>query len=313
MAILRLFDVSQFIASGMRDNRYIARGFEEVAGNCIPREIPVGGVTYLFEEIRKFMNEETDIVLCFDKTPTIKREIFSKAYPYSLGYKGHRPKKEDSTLFQRELAEEMCKLCGFNTLSLYGYEADDLIASVVKYYKDSYEKVYIHSRDSDLFYLVDYNVECVPVGRTGKYVTRSNWSDTVVTGWTIPYNMLTLHKMLQGEPGDNIPRVAESILDPVYDAIPEKDWPLCGDNDFLRKVIHEVTHSNPEAIAVMELIMPLILEEREVSLFDEHIDVGLFTYFLQQLGLVQVSVYAATSNIVGNQLIEKYVERYINR
>lgn len=310
MAILRLFDVSQYISAGDLKKNRVVRGYREVAGNAVANEIPVGGIAYLFEEIKKYRAPGVDLVFCIDKTPTIKRMIYNEAFPSGEGYKGNRPKKSESVILQRALVEEMLRAVGFNTIGVPTYEADDVIASLVKYYKDSYEKIYIHSKDSDLFYLVDNNVECVPVGQTGKHVTRLNWERTVISGYIVPYNMLTLNKMLKGDSGDNIPNVPECIIDPVFNAIPESEYYRCGDNDYLRKIVHEVTRSNPRAVAVMELIMPLILKESEVQLFDEQIDESLLGYFMQEIGVSKCNIYAPDRNRVGNDIFMKFINQY---
>lgn len=309
MRILRLFDTSQFIASGAYKDDFISRGCKKVANNYVPQEIPIGGVAYLLREVKRFIEPGTDLVFCVDNTPTIKREIYTKAFPYSEGYKGTRPKKTSSHVIQRKFATEMLEKIGFNVISVEGYEADDCIASVVKYYADAYDKVYIHTRDSDLFYLVNEKVECVPVGRTGKTITRANWEDSVSSKYIVPWNTLTLHKMYYGEPGDNIPQARRREMDRLYDLVSDDVAKRCGDNDFLREFITS-NCQDEQVLAVMELIMPLIIPEQEVQLYDEDLDGDLLAYFMQELKVVRHGVYVPEASSVGDELIRKYIDLY---
>ena len=309
MRVLRLFDVSQFIASGAYNDSYLSRGCIKVANNYIPQEIPIGGITYLLREIKRFKNNETDFVFCIDNLPTIKYELFKNELSEYGSYKGNRPKKKTSHAIQRRMAADVLEAIGFNVVGCAGYEADDCIASVIKYYADAYDKVYIHTRDSDLYYLVNEKVECVPVGNTGKHIARANWEDEVLTGWTVPWNTITLHKMFYGEPGDNIPPARRSVMQHLYDLASMDDIKHFGDNTYLRMFIEQHT-DDKQVLAVMKMIMPLILEEYEIQLHDEDIDNEIYQYFLQEFNVVKYGAYSPEAACYGDALIRKYIEIY---
>ena len=117
--------------------------------------------------------------------------------------------------------------------------------------------------------------------------------------------------MLVGEYTDNIPKVPEPIMDKIFQSISSRDYHLCGDNDFLRDIVHSATNSNPQAVAVMELLMPLILRNEDIELSDEEVDEDIFTYFCQELGVTSYPYYLPDRNIKGNSLILKHIEQYI--
>ena len=327
--ILRLFDVSQYIYAGMNKDNKVVQGVEDRGGLIVPREMPAGGLAFLLEELEHYKNENTTLVCCIDSPPTFKRELYDKEIPFGGGYKGNRPAKVPAISIQRKAVYEILKHIGYNTIKVDGYEADDIIASLVKYYKDSYEKIYIHSKDSDLYYLVDTNVECMPIGYKnlyvgrgdnrsyvrstgGKHITRSNWSEQVMTGYVVPWNTLTLNKMAKGESGDNIPPVPKETMNKIFKAIPASLAPSCGDNDFLRKLIHEITNSDPTTITIMELIMPLIIRYDSVMLYDEDINTDVLDFYMREFGMRNPISTAPTRNSLGEDILNKYINMYMD-
>lgn len=80
--------------------------------------------------------------------PSFRQEI-------DKNYKAHRPTPPEELLAQLPIAIEWIKKMGFKQLSLDGYEADDIIASIVKCLKDKDVKIRIVSHDKDLYQLID--------------------------------------------------------------------------------------------------------------------------------------------------------------
>lgn len=308
--ILRLFDVSQFIHSGSKKLMW-ADGVVEDAGIFIPREISVGGLAYLIEEIKRYDKPDTDMVFCIDRTPVKKRQIMDTVFPAFGGYKGQRVQKSPEIAFQRDVVQEFLESMNANVISRNGYEADDIIASIVKYYKDSYDKVYIHSRDSDLYYLVDSKVECVQVGRTGKHVTLDNWEKAVCTGKIVKYNTLTLSKMLHGEKGDNVPAAPTNIMLEIMNKWPADKYAACGDNELLEQVIRAVSKNDEKTIAVMQLIMPLILPEDEIYIHGEELDRDLLNFYLYTILDKPGTVYSFASKEKGLKVLQGFVDRWM--
>ena len=291
----------------------MSRGCDSSAGIYVPNEIPVGGITYLFDEIKRYKTKDCDLVFCIDSPPRIKREMHSKAFPDFGGYKGNRGVADFDITIQKQMVAEILQQLGFVVISLEGFEADDLIASLVKYYKDSYERIYIHSKDSDLYHLVCSNVECIWPGKTNKHITLHNWSTSVHPSHTIEYNMLTLFKMWKGEPGDNIPNVPWFTMKKVYDKIPPTFYNKFGDNEFLRQVVAKYTNEDQRAMDVMNLIIPLIAKFNEVELYEEYINTDLYRYYKEEFKMEKCSSTNVDRNPEGNATLQKYIDLYSRR
>lgn len=320
MSVLRIFDSSQYISSGSK-SAFLDGGYYILDGAGVERTMPSGGIACILEAVHEHMDEEdTDLVFCFDRAPTYKRNLFKeKLTPYGFGeYKGNRPTKDRDIPLQREMAEEILKQIGVNTVAVEGYEADDCIATIVEYYADSYDKVYIHTLDSDLFYLVNDKVEIVPLyynsfsGQRGKHITLSNWEQTVSSKADITYNCLTIVKMCNGEPGDNIPRISRVNADKICYSISKDKMHLCGHLPSLRAHIAKVTNNDEYTLAVFDLIVPVILKEEDVPLYENEIDKSLLRTYSKLCGCHTEVLYAEEISIA-SETANKYLTIYNGR
>lgn len=318
---LRLFDVSQYIASGSK-NIVISDGVIMDGGKFRSKDLPVGGLSYLLNVVHEYQNDNTDLVFCCDRPPRIKRRIHEQNFPYYHGYKGNRPMRDESITIQRQLAEEVLRDCGFNVLAVEDVEADDIIASLVKYYKDSYDHIYIHSLDSDLFYLVCDNVEIVPMTegyysrgvlvRRGKHITMQNWENEVDKDYVIPYDTLTIQKMCKGESGDNIPSVTKEMGDRIVSSIPKDQYVKCGDNEFLKKWIMNAVNGDKKVEAVFDLIAPIIIPYSQVELGVTEYRKDVYEYYAY---ILQNKYYKTCNSTYtkAEELVGRYIDEYNRR
>lgn len=245
--VLHILDISPHIYAGNVNKRAVIRDeLRNTPNGWVENSIPSGGIAYLFNKIYDFGYKDK-MVFVADRCATIKKAM----YP---DYKGDRtPKPEVDN--QCEIAELILKQCGFDLLYEEGYEADDIIWSLVQKYKSEYDKVYVHTGDSDMYVLVDDNVEVVPASSKGKHVTRANYEVTVLKNEIVPYNSLTFAKVLYGETGDNIPplpkhlsaKLRQAFYSPFY-------YGKMGDKQFMRSIIESLF---PEALANFDLVYPL--------------------------------------------------------
>lgn len=310
MSILRLFDVSQYVYSGVA-NKVVNKGVVLVDGVYKARSIPCAGVANVLNAYLQFKEPDADLIFCFDSPPTFKQKLHKELFPYSSGYKGNRQEKSPVTRIQLELTEEILRQSGIRAIKVKGYEADDIIASIVRQYKSSYDKIYIHSRDSDLYYLVCPNVEVVPVIRVGKYVNMTNWAQTVDKDYVIAYNTLTLVKMERGERSDNIPSVKKEIMEKILEGIPKSLYPYCGEDRLLRGYVKEISENDKVTMGIFDLIVPRTLNQDEIELFEEELEEPVLEAYAVEC---KCRGYCSMSSLclpVVEETFNKYIEEYM--
>ncbi|MGE4233332.1 MAG: DNA polymerase I [Bacteriovoracia bacterium] len=115
----------------------------------IPTNAVFGFVTMLLKVIEKY---KPDYVACvFDsKAPSFRKEIYDD-------YKANRGEPPDDLKPQFELVDKAIESLKFPKIAIPGFEADDIIATLVERFKDY--KVTIVSSDKDLMQLVTDDVE----------------------------------------------------------------------------------------------------------------------------------------------------------
>lgn len=134
-------------------------------------------------------------------------------------YKAGRPEMDQSMRQQIPLVIEWARKVTPNVLSQERYEADDMIASVVRQ-KKSEEEVFILSSDRDLYQLLDSNNITFLKGTKGGYMLYTK--DNFVAEFGIQPNQYTDYKALVGDGSDNIkgvpgigPKSATKILNKI--------------------------------------------------------------------------------------------------
>lgn len=245
--ILRVFDLSSYCHAGNVNKRAFFDGpIVELASGYTQRNVPAGGVSLLFNQLYYYMGE-CDMVFCADRNPTIKKGMYPQ-------YKESRVHARDIEI-QKEVMERVLALCGFTVLYEEGYEADDFIYSVVTKMKDQYDHVYIHTGDSDLYFLVSDNVSIAKTHSRTKEVTMENYSYMFKKGKFTPYNMITFMKVLNGDTSDDIPAMPVEKAQPLLDMFDSDFYRVrMGDKNFMRA---SVEFAAPWALPQFDLVYPL--------------------------------------------------------
>jgi DNA polymerase-1 len=141
----------------------------------------------------------TYIVACFDLPgPTHRHEAYE-------AYKGTRKKIDDSLSLQLERAKELFGAWGIPVYSKPGFEADDILGTIVENLKkDKATDLIIASGDMDTLQLVDDK-------RVRVYTLKKGLNDTVLydekgvnTRFGFGPELLPDFKGLRGDPSDNI-------------------------------------------------------------------------------------------------------------
>ncbi len=122
-------------------------------------------------------------------------------------YKGHRPSRPDLLAEQWPHLEPLVDAFGYRNLSLPGYEADDVIASLSEQARAKDVPVMIVTGDRDAFQLVDDGQ--VKVMATSRGITDTKVYDrqAVIDRYGIPPERIPDFHGLKGETSDNIPGV----------------------------------------------------------------------------------------------------------
>lgn len=305
--ILHLLDLKQYMYTGVSKLQTYADGVIEDSNKYRPREFRCGSLAYVIDEVSKLLKEKSSVVcFCIDTPPTIKREWCEKLCHRQ--YKGGRKSAPAHVTYQFEFAIEMIKEIGFNYVMLDGYEADDCIASVVRKYKNMYEKIVIHTNDSDQYYLISEKISIVPTSLRGKNVNIGNYESVVNKDRYVPYNTLTLDKMIFGESSDNIPYISDEMTRRIKNLIPKEANQYLGDNDILRTIVKNTCNNDEKTMAIFELIAPIeIIDSRVI------VDPGivynseLFRYFGIEFQSYAFQRYNYFPNEVGHRMLDNFL------
>ncbi|MCK5237880.1 MAG: DNA polymerase I, partial [Deltaproteobacteria bacterium] len=137
------------------------------------------------------------IAVAFDlKGPTIRHELFE-------GYKAERKPMEDALVAQIDYIKEVTTALNIPLLELSGYEADDILATIVKKLKGEDIEIFIVTGDKDLCQLVDENVFILEHAKD-KVLGRGEVKEKL----GVPPELVRDLLSLAGDTADNIPGIA---------------------------------------------------------------------------------------------------------
>lgn len=118
-------------------------------------------------------------------------------------YKAHRTAPPEELIMQLPIAIEWIDKMGYKTLGHVGFEADDVIATVVRFAKKNGYNVRVVSHDKDLFQLID-DGKVVLVDAIKKQVMDE---DGCFTKYGITPKQFIDYQAILGDSADNIPGV----------------------------------------------------------------------------------------------------------
>ncbi|MBW6513711.1 MAG: DNA polymerase I [Candidatus Syntrophosphaera sp.] len=211
----------------------------------------VYGVINSFLHILELKQAE-NILISFDrKAPTFRHGI-------SEEYKANRPPMPDDLVSQVQPVQDFFRLVGLPEISLDGYEADDVLATLGEHFKGDYDIVYVTS-DKDYSQLVE---ERAVMFDPAKDLTLDR--DAVYAKYGIHPEQFVDYLALVGDSSDNIPGVrgigpkaAEPLLkefgslEEIYarlDEVPDKYRKKLAenrDNAFLSKELAQIVRDVP--------------------------------------------------------------------
>ncbi len=253
--ILSVYDVSPFIHAGHVNKRAF---LEQLVQKEIPGQsctwssqyTSAGGTAFLLKAAMTG-TKRGDVVFCCDRNPTIKKDMLSS-------YKSNRD-HPSSIENDKRLAEFVLQNCGATVIAKPGYEADDIITTLVQSVHNEYDEIHVYTSDSDLYFLVDDIVSIKPSSSRAKEVTMQNYSTSFKKGVRMPYNFAVPYKMLYGDTSDCIPPMSKMYHDSFYDII-MRYASMCnlGKRDVLESLVKDKL---PDVLPSFNLIYPLEVDD----------------------------------------------------
>ncbi len=162
----------------------------------------ISAVVIFFKNLRSLLSRYKPKYLyaAFDsRTPTFRHEMYKE-------YKATRDKTPEDLHAQVPWIENILTGLGIPVLRMDGYEADDIIATVVAKCKAEGRQCRILSADKDLLQLVDdYCKAMQPDKENGGWITQG--AQEVTAKWGIGPDKILDYLSLVGDTADNVPGV----------------------------------------------------------------------------------------------------------
>jgi DNA polymerase I len=185
-------------------NSFIHRAFHALPPLKTKDGKPTGAIYGLTNTLlRVFENEKPDYVAAAFDTPkkTFRKELFQE-------YKAHRPKAPEELKEQILEAYNLFKNFGIKTVEKSGFEADDVLGTLVKKFCENKKiKIIVLTGDLDALQLIDHKNTTVLVPQKGVSQMNHYNKDKVIERFGITPKQLTDYKGLAGDSSDNIPGV----------------------------------------------------------------------------------------------------------
>lgn len=167
-----------------------------------------------FESIRRYWSKNNDVTIsiCMDSKSNRKEE--------SAEYKANRKKLFDVDIDAVDRIKECLETAGYNVYKQKGMEADDIVGTLVKLYKNDYDFTVIYTPDSDLAIHVDEKVGLMryksaysamggkshDILNNHMAISINNYEQILSAEFKckIPYNVIALYKATVGDTSDGI-------------------------------------------------------------------------------------------------------------
>jgi DNA polymerase-1 len=162
--------------------------------------------------LAKMSDANCELVFVLDSFPQAKKDIYPE-------YKEGRKKFDFDP--KRGLLSALSNVVEFKIAKIKGYEADDVIGSLVA--KNPDKQCVVISSDKDLWYLMKYDNCNVYSLYKNEYVTHEMFVEEFRI---VNYHHLTLVKALWGDSSDNIPNISKATQKTMVPIINQTDGTL---------------------------------------------------------------------------------------
>lgn len=178
-------------------NSIIHRAFHALPNFSTSSGFPTNAIYGFFSMLIKALQnyQPTHIFIAFDvPKPTFRDKIFKK-------YRAQRPETKHELKIQIPIIKNALEKSGFQVLAKEGFEADDIIGSLVEKFS-KYQKIFVLSGDKDLLQLADDNIVII-LPRTGLSKIREYTKEKVKEEFGINPKQIPDLKALAGDQSDN--------------------------------------------------------------------------------------------------------------
>lgn len=158
---------------------------------------PTNVVFGIAKLVNSLLKEKPDyVVFTFDSPgKTFRHELFPE-------YKANREKAPSEFKVQIPVVFELLEAYNIPVISCNGFEADDIIATIVHRIKDMDITVYIESKDKDLYQLLDKTTSLYNISSKTAFTPED-----LVEKWGISPDQVMDFLQLIGDSSDNIPGI----------------------------------------------------------------------------------------------------------
>jgi len=181
----------------------IHRAFHALPPLTTPQGEPIGAVYGLATMVLKIIRKHNPdyIAAAFDRPePTFRKELYKE-------YKAHRPSAPDELVGQFNKARELFSIFNIPILEYPGFEADDIIGTLVKIFSKQDLSIIILTSDLDMLQLLKNPSVLVETPQKGVGETKTYNESAVKERFGVQPSQFTDYKGLVGDPSDNIPGV----------------------------------------------------------------------------------------------------------
>jgi len=242
----------------------IHRCFHALPNLTTPKGEPIGAVygtiRILLKIIREFKPDY--LAACFDLAePTFRHKEYKE-------YKATRPKTDENLIPQFDKVRQFFDAAHIKHFEIPGYEADDLIGTLVKKFSNEKDlKIIILTGDLDTLQLVDDDKVVVYTMKKGIQDTIIYNEKEIVERYGLNPKQLIDFKALKGDPSDNILGV-KGIGEKTAIELIKHFGSL---ENLYQKIESENFQASPEAKFIKPKTLNCLLDQKEQAFFSKYL------------------------------------------
>ncbi len=166
-----------------------------------PTGAVLGTAKMILKFIREHVSQNDSIVFVMDS------KVHNFRYALFESYKANRAPMPEMMSVQLSYVERLIEGLKIPLLKETGYEADDVIATLVKKFSSTFDRIYIVTGDKDLLQLVEGNVRILRFASLGISDLAEYDEKMVIEKYGLKPSQIGDYLSLVGDASDNIPGV----------------------------------------------------------------------------------------------------------